>query len=78
MWLRSHRSTNTQSMPIQPISQKRLTKAAAGVIGSSSRFERMLRESGAFDSLSPQDMVQLQHTIEQYAAAMAAESGLRL
>ena len=38
----------------------------------------MLRESGAFDSLSPQEVVQLQHTIEQYATAIAANSGLRL
>jgi hypothetical protein len=78
MRLSSHRSTKPQSIPTQPISQKRLTKAAADVIGSSSRFERKKRESGAFDSLSPQEVVQLQHTIEQYAAAMAANSGLRL
>ena len=64
-------------MPSQP-SAKRISKARAGVIGSSSRFERMLRESGAFDALSPQEVVQLQHTIETYAVAMAANSGLRL
>ena len=56
----------------------RVAKARAGVIGSSSRFERMLRESGAFDALSPQEVVQLQHTIEQYAAAIAGNSGLRV
>ena len=38
----------------------------------------MLRESGAFDALSPQEVVQLQHTIETYAVAMAAGGGLRL
>ena len=38
----------------------------------------MLRESGAFDALSPQEVVQLQHTIEAYAVAMAANGGLRL
>ena len=64
-------------MPSQP-SAKRITKARAGVIGSSSRFERMLRESGAFESLSPEEVVQLQHTLEQYAAAIAANSGLRV
>ncbi len=32
----------------------------------------------AYESLSPQEVVQLQHTIEQYAAAIAANSGLRL
>ena len=57
---------------------KRVAKARAGVVGSSSRFERMLRESGAFDALSPQEVVQLQHTIETYAVAMAANGGLRL
>jgi hypothetical protein len=62
-------------MPSQP-SQKRVAKASAGVIGSGSRFERMLIESGAFGSLSPQDVLQLQHTIEQYAAAIAAGRGL--
>ena len=66
-------------MPTQPSSTpKRVAKARAGVIGSSSRFERMLRESGAFDALSPQEVVQLQHTIETYAVAMAANSGLRV
>jgi hypothetical protein len=66
-------------MPTQPsITPKRVAKARAGVIGSSSRFERMLRESGAFDALSPQEVVQLQHTIETYAVAMAANSGLRV
>ena len=66
-------------MPTQPSSTpKRVSKARAGVIGSSSRFERMLRESGAFDALSPQEVVQLQHTIETYAVAMAAGGGLRL
>ena len=60
------------------ITPKRVAKARAGVIGSSSRFERMLRESGAFDALSPQEVVQLQHTIEQYAAAIAGNSGLRV
>ena len=66
-------------MPTQPSSTpKRVAKARAGVIGSSSRFERMLRESGAFDALSPQEVVQLQHTIETYAVAMAAGGGLRL
>jgi hypothetical protein len=64
-------------MPTQP-SAKKVAKAAAGVIGSSSRFERTLRESGAFDSLSPEKVVQLQHTLEQYAAAIAANSGLRV
>ena len=64
-------------MPTQP-STKRIAKASAGVIGSSTRFERMLRESGAYDSLTPQEVVQLQHTIEAYAAAIAANSGLRL
>ena len=64
-------------MPSQP-SAKRVAKARAGVIGSSSRFERLLRESGAFDSLTPQEVVQLQHTIEQYAAAIAANNGLRV
>ena len=64
-------------MPSQP-SAKRVAKARAGVIGSSSRFERMLRESGAFDALSPQEVVQLQHTIEEYAAAIASNSGLRV
>ena len=63
-------------MPTQP-STKRIAKASAGVIGSSTRFERMLRESGAYDSLTPQEVVQLQHTIEAYAAAIAANSGLR-
>ena len=61
---------------------KRVAKARAGVIGSSSRFERMLRaasgRTGAFDALSPQEVVQLQHTIEQYAAAIAGNSGLRV
>ncbi len=38
----------------------------------------MLRESGAFDALSPQEVVQLQHTIEAYAVAIAANSGLRV
>ena len=66
-------------MPTQPsATPKRLAKASAGVIGSSTRFERMLCESGAFDALSPQEVVQLQHTIEQYAAAIAANSGLRV
>ena len=66
-------------MPTQPsATPKRVAKARAGVIGSSSRFERMLRESGAFDALSPQEVVQLQHTLEQYAAAIAANSGLRV
>ena len=66
-------------MPTQPsATPKRVAKARAGVIGSSSRFERMLRESGAFDALSPQEVVQLQHTIEDYAAAIAANSGLRV
>ena len=66
-------------MPTQPSSTpKRVAKARAGVIGSSSRFERMLRESGAFDALSPQEVVQLQHTIEAYAVAMAANNGLRV
>ena len=68
-------------MPTQP-STKRIAKASAGVIGSSTRFERMLRaasgRTGAFDALSPQEVVQLQHTIEAYAAAIAANSGLRL
>ena len=64
-------------MPSQP-SAKRVAKARAGVIGSSSRFERLLRDSGAFDSLTPQQVVQLQHTIEQYAAAIAANNGLRV
>ncbi len=64
-------------MPAQP-SAKRIAKARAGVIGSSSRFERMLRESGAFESLSPEEVLQLQHNIEQYAAAIAANSGLRV
>jgi hypothetical protein len=58
--------------------RKRVAKARAGIIGSSSRFERMLHDSGAFDSLSPQEVVQLQHTIDQYETAMAANSGLRL
>ena len=57
---------------------KRVAKARAGVIGSSSRFERMLRESGAFDALSPQEVVQLQHTIEAYAVAIAANNDLRV
>jgi hypothetical protein len=65
-------------MQTQPPSQKRLTKAAAGIIGSSNHFEWMLRESGALDSLSPQEVIQLQHTLEQYAVAMAAGGGLRL
>ena len=66
-------------MPSQPsATSKRIAKASAGVIGSSTRFERMLRESGAYDSLTPQEVVQLQHTIEAYAAAIAANSGLRL
>ena len=64
-------------MPSQP-SAKRVAKARAGVIGSSSRFERLLRESGAFDSLTPQEVVQLQHTIETYAAAIAANNGIRV
>ena len=68
-------------MPSQP-SAKRVAKARAGVIGSSSRFERLLRaasgRTGAFDSLTPQEVVQLQHTIEQYAAAIAANNGLRV
>ena len=64
-------------MPSQP-SAKRVAKARAGVIGSSSRFERLLRESGAFESLTPQEVVQLQHTIEQYAAAIAANNGIRV
>jgi hypothetical protein len=64
-------------MPTRP-SAKRVAKAAAGVIGSSTRFEGMLRAAGAFESLSPDEVVQLQHTIEQYAAAIAANSGLRV
>ena len=64
-------------MPSQP-SAKRVAKARASVIGSSSRFEKMLRDSGAFESLSPQEVVQLQHTIEQYAVTIAAGGGLRL
>ena len=64
-------------MPSQP-SAKRVAKARAGVIGSSSRFERLLRESGAFDSLTLQEVVQLQHTIEAYAVAIAANNGLRV
>ena len=72
-------ASSHQNMPTQPtITPKRVAKARAGVIGSSSRFERMLRESGAFDALSPQEVVQLQHTIEQYAAAIAGNSGLRV
>jgi hypothetical protein len=51
-------------MAIAP-QNKRVAKASPGVIGSSSRFERMLIESGAFAGLSPQDVLQLQHTIEQ-------------
>ena len=66
-------------MPSAPTSSKRVAKASAGVIGSGSRFERMLIESGAFASLSPQDVLQLQHTIEQYdAAAIAAGRGMRV
>ena len=66
-------------MPTQPSNTpKRVAKARAGVIGSSSRFERMLRDSGAFDNLSPDEVVQLQHTLEQYAVAMAAGGGLRV
>ncbi len=61
-----------------PSTPKRIAKARAGVIGSSSRFERMLRESGAFESLTLQEVVQLQHTIEQYAVAIVANSGLRV
>ncbi len=77
-----HKPHKPKSMPTQPsaqrpISQKRLTKAAAGVVGSSSRFERMLRESGAPDSLIPQEVVQLQHTIEQYVIVLSADSSLR-
>jgi hypothetical protein len=73
------RNSDHENMPTQPsATPKRLAKASAGVIGSSTRFERMLRESGAFDALSPQEVVQLQHTIEQYAAAIAANSGLRV
>ncbi len=68
-------------MPSQP-SAKRVAKARAGVIGSSSRFERLLRaasgRTGAFDSLTPQEVVQLQHTIEQYAATIAANNGIRV
>ncbi len=37
----------------------------------------MLIESGSFASLSPQEVLQLQHTIEQYAAAIAAGRGIR-
>ena len=65
-------------MPSSPTSNKRVAKANAGVIGSSSRFERMLIESGSFASLSPQEVLQLQHTIEQYAAAIAAGRGMRV
>ena len=70
-------ASSHQNMPSQP-SAKRVAKARAGVIGSSSRFERLLRESGAFDSLTPQEVVQLQHTIEQYAVAIAANNGIRV
>jgi hypothetical protein len=67
----------TQPSAQKPISQKRLMKAAAGVIGSSSRFEWMLRESGAFECLSPQEVVQLQHTIEQYTIVLSEDSRLQ-
>ena len=62
-------------MSAQP-SQKRITKTTAGVIGSNSRFERMLRESGALDNLIQQEEIQLQHTIKQYAVAIAANNCL--
>jgi hypothetical protein len=68
---------HTKTMPTQP-SAKRIAKATAGIVGSSSHFERMLRESGAFECLSPAEVVQLQHTIEQYVVAIAANSGLRV
>jgi hypothetical protein len=66
-------------MPSAP-SKKRVAKASAGVIVSSSRFERLLIESGAFrvDRLSPQEMLQLQHTIEQYAAIIAASRSMHV
>ena len=67
-------------MPSQP-SAKRIAKARAGVIGSSSRFERLLRESGAFESLTPQEVVQLQHTIEQttaFASVAVSKSAMSL
>ena len=71
----SHENLPTQPHPNAP---KRVAKARVGAIGSSRRFERMLRESGAFEMLSPQEVVQLQHTLEQYVVAMAANSGLRV
>ena len=64
-------------MPSQP-SSNRLAKARAGIIGSSSRFEKLLRERGIFESLPPQMIVQLQHTLEQYAVAIAANNGIRV
>ena len=55
-----------------------MAKAAAGIIGSRSRFERMLRDAGVFEHISPADVVQLQHSIEQYIVAIAANNGLRV
>ena len=55
-----------------------MAKAAAGIVGSRSRFERMLRDAGVFEHISPGDVVQLQHSIEQYIVAIAANNGLRV
>jgi hypothetical protein len=50
---------------MQPIN-KRSEKAAAGIIGSSSRFERMQRDAGA-PAMTPDALELLQHALETYA-----------
>ena len=46
--------------------------------GSVSRFRQLLRASGALEGLSAEEMLELQHSIEQPIAAAAAARGVCL
>ena len=61
-----------------PASANRLAKAAAGVIGSRTRLEKILQEKGLLEHMTAAQVERMQHYLEQEVKAIAdAACGVR-